>query len=715
VTKDAKRNLNGDQSPAPLDLAVSTNRFLNRELSWLQFNERVLAQAQSEETPLIERVNFLAIMTSNLDEFVMKRVGGLKRQVEAGLDQRSPDGMRPRQTLAAIRVRVLEMQQAQLACYREQIVPALAQAGIHLLSWQQLTEAERREADEFFERDTFPALTPLAVDPAHPFPFISNLSVSLAVLLDAPDGGGHMFARVKIPQHYPRWVRLQAEGADTGYRFVSLQTIIENNLDNLFAHMKVRAVAPIRVTRNADVEADVQEADDLLEVIEDELQARRFAEVVRLQHGPDADSWMLSLLQHELDLDPEDFYEEEGDLDYTTLRTICGLYLPDLKYPSWSPVTQAALIEPEGGVFRAIRNRDVLVHHPFDSFESSIERFLNDAASDPAVITIKICLYRTGDDSPLIAALVRAALAGKEVLCLLELKARFDEARNISGARMLERVGVHVVYGVVGLKTHSKVALVVRAEAEGLRCYTHIGTGNYHAGNARLYTDFGLLTSDPAVTRDVVELFNFVTAHSRCRDYEKLLVAPHNMRERYLAMIEREVRHHRAGRPSGIVAKMNQLQDVELIEALYAASCAGVKIDLIVRGFCCLRPGVPGLSENIRVVSIIGRFLEHSRVVYFRNGTTVAEDGDYFIGSADWMRRSLSRRVEAGAPIEAPALKRRIQEILDCCLQDRRQSWLLESDGNYRKLKPGPGDPELGVHDRLMALAKGNGLGGYGG
>lgn len=689
-------------------------RFLNRELSWLKFNERVLAQAQDEETPLLERVNFLTIVTSNLDEFVMKRVGGLKRQVEAGLDQRSPDGLTPRETTDALREGILELQRAQLACFRNQIRPALSEAGIHLLDWNELTAAERREADAFFERDVFPALTPLSVDPAHPFPFISNLTVSLALVLEAPEGGDALVARVKVPQHYPRWVRLQAEGPEAGYRFVGLETIIRNNLDDLFAPMRVRAVTPMRLTRNADVEADVQEADDLLEMIEDELQARRFAEVVRLQHAPDADPRILSLLREELDLDPEDFYAEEGELDYTSLRTICSLYLPDLKYPSWTPATQPALVEPEGGLSRVIRQRDLLVHHPFDSFTTSVERFVSEAANDPAVITIKMCLYRTGDDSPLIAAMMRAARSGKEVVCLLELKARFDEARNISGARQLEQAGVHVVYGVVGLKTHSKVALVVRAEADGLRCYTHIGTGNYHAGNARLYTDFGLLTSDPALTRDVVELFNFITARSRRRDFEKLLVAPLNMRERYLAMIEREIQHHRAGRPSGIVVKMNQLEDVDLIEALYTASQAGVPIELIIRGFCCLRPGVRGLSENIRVTSIIGRFLEHSRLVYFRNGNKNVVDGDYYIGSADWMRRSLSRRVEAAAPIENPELKRRIQEILDCCLEDRQQSWELQSDGDYRRLSPGPDSPAEGVHQRLQGLVERAGTASFG-
>jgi polyphosphate kinase len=682
-----------------------TSRFLNRELSWLQFNERVLAQSESGTTPLLERANFLSIVTSNLDEFVMKRVGGLKRQVEAGLNQRSADGRTPHETLAGLREGILALHRAQAACYRDKVRPALAGAGIHLLAREELTEAERIEADSFFERDVFPALTPLAVDPAHPFPFISNLSVSLAVALEPPGGGDRVFARVKVPQHYPGWVRLQAEGAGAGYRFVSLQSIIENNLDDLFAEMKVCAVTAIRVTRNADVEADVQEADDLLEMIEDELQARRFAEVVRLEHAPGADPWILGLLKEELELGDEDLYEVEGELDYTTLRTIYGLYLPELKYEPWVPVTQSSLVDPEGKICRVLRRRDVLVHHPFDSFTTSVERFVSDAADDPAVITIKMCLYRTGDDSPLIAALMRAARAGKEVVCLLELKARFDEARNISGARLLERAGVHVVYGVVGLKTHSKVALVVRAEADGLRCYTHIGTGNYHAGNARLYTDLGLLTSDPAVTRDVVELFNFITGRSLQRDYEKLLVAPQNMRERYRAMIEREVRHRREGRPAGIVAKMNQLEDVELIEALYEASSAGVHVDLIIRGFCCLRPGVPGLSENIRVVSIVGRFLEHSRIVYFRNGAERVEDGDYYIGSADWMRRSLSRRVEAATPVEDPGLRLRIQEILDCCLADRLQSWELGADGNYRKLAVSEDDPQVGVHDRLMGLA----------
>ena len=617
----------------------------------------------------------------------MKRVGGLKRQVSTGAVSRFSDGLTPAQTIAAIRQAVLPMLELQADCYSRVVRPALAQNGVHILSWDQLTDAEKEEANLHFRASVFPVLTPLAVDPGNPFPFISNLSTSLGVILHHPERHENLFARVKVPEVLPRWICLGGSNARP-VRFVSLMDLIQHNLDDLFPDMAIVDVMPFRVTRNADLERDEEEAEDLLELMEEELRQRRFAKVVRLEYGPGSNAWMLDFLMRELELTPDDVYQELAELDYEDLKPICDVNIAALRYEPWTPVIPPALADDEADIFNVIRHGDVMVHLPYESFNASIERFVKTAAADPKVLAIKMTLYRTGDDSPFIPTLIHAAEARKQVVCLVELKARFDEERNILLANKLEKAGVHVVYGIVGLKTHSKACLVVRQDPDAIRCYTHIGTGNYHSGTARLYTDLGLLTCDPQITHDVVELFHYLTGRSLKRDYHKLMVAPVNMQARFLELIDREIEHHKAGRPARIVAKMNALEEKKVCRALYRASQAGVQIDLIVRGFCTLRPGVSGLSENIRVMSIIGRFLEHSRIFYFRNGTPREADGEFFIGSGDWMYRNLLARVEATVPIENPLLRGRCWHILQTILSDQRQAWDMSPDGTYVQRTP---------------------------
>jgi len=683
----------------------SPERFLNRELTWLEFNRRVLHEAVDDRTPLLERVNFLRIFTSNLDEFVQKRVGGLKRQVAAGVQSQSADGMTPAAQLTAIRDAICPMLHEQARCYRESIKPGLAKQGIHLLEWRELTDREREQAVDWFREELFPVLTPLAVDPGHPFPFISNLSTSLAVLLKYPDRDQTLFARVKAPSVFPQWRELDTGEFQGVTRFVPLIQIIAHCLPDLFPEMEVIDVMPFRLTRNADIERDEEDAEDLLEMVEEELRERRFARVVRLEHSPRPNREILSFLIRELRIEEQDVYEMPELLDYTTLSPVYNVPAPKLKYSPWSPVTPPAFADDEVDAFSRIRESDVLVHHPYESANASVERLVREAADDPAVLAIKMTLYRTGDDSPFIQTLIRAAEAGKQVVALVELKARFDESRNVQLAQALEKAGVHVVYGIVGLKTHTKTTLIVRQDPDRLRSYVHIGTGNYHVGTARLYTDLSLFTCDPRYTREVVELFHFLTGRSLKGRYDTMLVAPVNMKQRFLEMIRREVSHQRAGRPAGIVAKMNSLEDVQICEALYDASDAGVPIHLIVRGFCCLRPGAPGMSENIQVLSIIGRFLEHSRIFHFRNGQEDPVDGDYFLGSADWMYRNLHARVEAIAPVLSRPLRARLHEILEIMLADRRQAWEMGPDGQYTQRNPASNDDAVGTHERLMRLA----------
>lgn len=682
--------------------------FLNRDLSWLEFHRRVLHEALDERTPLLERLKFLGICASNLDEFFMKRVGWMKRRVEEGAVSRAAEGRPPQELLAAARQVLLPMIAQQAECFSNALRPKLAEAGIHLLKWEELTAPERAAAEAFFKASVFPVLTPLAVDPGHPFPFISNLSVSLGVALRHPDREGELFARVKVPQVLPPWVRVDAPGvaqapspvnppaqpvaavphAAGANRFISLIELIRHNLKDLFPDMAIMDVMTFRITRNADVERDEEDADDLLEMVEDEIRRRRFERAVRIECEPNSSPRMLRLLLDELELGDSDVYDLTDVIDFAWVRPIAELNLPKLRYEPWTPLVPPALDNAEADIFTLIRAGDLLIHHPYDDFEASVERFIRSAAADPKVLAIKMTVYRAGDESPLIRQLIRAAESGKQIVCLVELKARFEEERNIYWAQALEKAGVHVVYGIVGLKTHAKAALVVRQEPDGVRCYVHVGTGNYHTQTARTYTDLSLMTCKPDFTEDVVELFNYLTGRSLKREYRKLLVAPLGMRDRFLAMIEREAEHARAGRPAQIIVKCNALEERAICRALCRASQAGVKIDLIIRGFCCLRPAVRGLSENIRVISVIGRFLEHSRLFYFRNGNADPLLGDFYFGSADWMYRNLLARVEISAPIEDRPLRETVWTILQVMLRDRRQAWDMQPDGAYVQRRP---------------------------
>jgi len=691
-------NAPGESAASALDTEAH-GEFLDRDLSWLEFNRRVLALAADARTPLMGRVLFLSIFTSNLDEFFMKRVGRKGDRVVADADG-TPRTMR----LEALRQVILPMLQEQARIFRDEVRPALTENGIHLLGWDEMTDAEQAEANEYFRKNVFPALTPQAVDPSHPFPFISNLSDSLTIALRYPNRDRDVFARVKVPHQLPQWIELHSEGAGRERRLAGLREIVVRNLHLLFPGMTILHVLPVRVTRSAEVDADAQQADDLLEQVEEELRQRRLQHVVRLEHGASPNDWLLKQVLSNLDLRPDQVFEMPGELDYTDYLGLLGLGKDELQYPSWTPTLPASLARSED-IFSTIRRGDVMVHHPYESFDASVSRFIRSAVDDDNCVAIKMTLYRTSDDTPFVPWLIEAAEEGKQVVCLVELKARFDEHRNIRWANALEHAGVHVVYGMVGKKTHTKTALVVRKEADGLRCYAHIGTGNYHPKTARLYTDLGLFTCDPDLAADVAELFHFLTGASLKMDYRKLLVAPVTMKTGFLELIDEEIKTHRAGRPAHIIAKMNQLEDRDVCRALYRASQAGVPIDLIVRGFCILRPGVPELSPTIRVISIVGRFLEHSRIYYFRSGAEDAQDGRFFIGSADWMRRNLEDRVEAVAPIEAPALRERLWGILQLLLHDQRLAWDMHPDGDYTHRQPAlDASPTaaMGTHDALM-------------
>jgi polyphosphate kinase len=683
--------------------------FLNREIGWLKFNKRVLFQARDERNPLLERLRFLNIFHSNLDEFFMKRVGGLQRQFYASVSTVSPDGLTPEEQLKLLRPRVLALNEDVRLLLNETLLPQLEQNGIRLLSWDELTAREQEWGSTFFRNSIFSVLTPMAVDPGHPFPLISSLSTSLAVALKVPNEEDLLFARIKIPEIFPSWVRIP--NTDPGIeRFISLLEIIRHHLDQLFPRMQVQGVMPFRVTRNADIESDSEGVEDLLELIEEEVKQRRFAEVVRLEHGPSPEPWLLEFLMDELDLTADDIYEFPASLDYKNLNAVVGLNMPQLKFKPWTPVTVGQLADERADMFNIIRSNDILVHLPYESFSTSVERFIVAASADPAVVAIKMTLYRTNEGSPIVNALIRAAEMGKQVVCLVELKARFDEERNILWAQAMEKAGVHVVYGIVGLKTHGKLALVVRRERDEFRAYVHIGTGNYHSHTAKVYTDFGLFTARPDITNEVVEIFHYLTGRSLKTDYNTLLVAPINMKTRFLEMIKAETENARQGLPSGIIAKCNSLEDKNIIEALYEASQAGVSVQLIVRGFCCLRPGVPGLSENISVISIVGQFLEHSRVFYFRSGKPSELDGRFFLGSADWMSRNLLGRVEVIAPIEDKQAREKVWEALHILLSDRRQAWDMDGQGDYQLRRPsGPSENAsaqeiLAERTRLKAL-----------
>ncbi len=675
--------------------------YINREISWLQFNDRVLALAADPDTPLLERLKFLAIFSSNLDEFFMVRVSGLRDQVEAGIGTRGSDGWTPSETLEAIAKHIGPAIEQQVRVFLDEIVPAMAEAGIRIADMSELGKQDREFLRDYFQREVYPVLTPLAVDPSHPFPYISNLSLSLAVTVRDPGTTRDRFARVKVPGILPRFIPL-----GDGATFVPLEQLVASHLDRLFPGMTVVAAHPFRVTRDADIELAEDEADDLLVAVEQELRRRRFGAVVRLEVVASMPDPVVRLLQRELEVDDDAVVTVEGPLNLADLMGLVSqLDRPELSYEPWVGTTQPRLLgtaeDDSVNLFATLREGDLLVHHPYDAFSTSVQRFIEQAAEDPDVLAIKQTLYRTDGDSPIVNALIKAAEAGKQVAVLVELKARFDEASNIGWARALEQAGCHVAWGLVGLKTHSKTALVVRREHGGIRRYVHIGTGNYNAKTASLYVDAGLLSCDEDLGADLTDLFNSLTGYARGRRYRKIMVAPNGLRDQIIERIQRTAERHTDRRPGRIVMQMNSLVDAACIRALYAAAQAGVQIDLIVRGICRLRPGVPGVSENIRVRSVVGRFLEHSRIWMF----TGSRRHEYCIGSADLMPRNLDHRVEVVTPVTDPDLTKRLQEILDVMLADNLQAWELSVDGGWQRRRPAEGEKPVATHKALRELA----------
>jgi polyphosphate kinase len=685
---DAPRSAIREASLAPV--------WIDRDLSWLEFNRRVLAEALDERTPLLERVKFLAIFSSNLDEFFMKRMAVLREDTSAERQR----------MLVEFRERLHPMVQQRAHHFLDCIVPELSRHHIHLRRWSDLTTGQRVEACDYFDSQLSPALTPLIIHPTQPFPFFSNLSLSLAFVLHDNRTGETLDARVKVPAELPPWVPLLVDVAAGERVFVRLHEVIRENAQKLYPGMMLTAPTLFRLTRDAEVEMNEDADQGLRELVREQVRQRRYEPAVRLEFALNADERMRQMLCQRFKLASEDVYELPGELDYTSLFQIAALDEPSLRDVPWVPVTPVRL-DDDADIFDTIRAGDLLVHHPFESFDESVERFISTAAEDSNTVAIKMTVYRVGDDTPFVRSLIEAAETGKQIACVIELKARFDEERNLHWAAELERAGAHVTVGQANLKTHAKVALVVRKEAAGLRSYAHIGTGNYHVRTARLYTDVGLLTSDPTITNDIVNLFHHLTGRSELPELRALVVAPTGMRQRFLDLIAREMEHVGAGRPGRIIAKMNQLEDPAIIAALCDASRAGVPIDLIVRGFCCLRPGIAGYSESIRVRSIIGRFLEHSRIFYFAAGSDDPLEGDFFIGSADWMFRNLSRRLEVVAPVTARNARERLWEVLDVSLKDERQAWVMNPDGSYTQLRPsihGDGPGNLGTHQTLIAL-----------
>ena len=676
-------------------------RFLDRELSWLAFNKRVLELTEDEHLPILDRAKFLAIFASNLDEFFMVRVAGLKRRIATGIAVRAASGLTPREVLDAIWSRSHELQIKQAEIFTTEVRPALDAAGVHLLNWNDLSAAEKASMDAFFDERVFPVLTPLAVDPSHPFPYISGLSLNLAVVVRNPETSAELFARVKVPPLLPRFVSLGGE------RFVPLEDVIASHLHELFPGMDVLQHHAFRVTRNEDVEVEEDDAENLLKALERELLRRRFGPAVRLEVEESIDPHVLELLIEELGVTQQEVFRLPGPLDLTGLWAIYGVDRDDLRQPKFVPRTSRELSEVESAsppdMLSVIRERDVLVHHPYDSFSTSVQLFLEQAAKDPHVLAIKQTLYRTSGDSPIVDALISAARAGKQVLALVEIKARFDEQNNIEWARKLEESGVHVVYGLVGLKTHSKLSLVVRDDGDQLRRYCHLGTGNYHPKTARLYEDLGLFTCDPQVGDDVLDLFNVLSGYSMNTDYHRLLVAPHSIRSGLIERIEREIDHHRAGRPARIRFKCNSIVDEHIIDSLYRASQAGVPVQVWVRGICSIQPGVAGLSENIDVICILGRFLEHSRVFEFANGG----ESEAWIGSADIMHRNLDRRVESLVSLKAPEHIAEIDALFQLGFEPNTAAWVLQSDGTWlRRTHDEQGEPLLDIQETLISVRR---------
>lgn len=679
----------------------SAEMFNNRELGWLQFNLRVLHEAQDKKNPLLERLKFLSISSSNLDEFFMKRVGGLKRQIAYGLTPKSSDGQTPKKQLQMI-AKVLPPMLTQQSLLMDQLRIELAHRGCEIVIYKNLKPNDRKFLKEYFLKQVFPILTPLSVDPGHPFPFISNLSVSLGVSLTQTSSvdDDKIFARVKIPKLVEQWIQIGESN-----QYIHVIEVVKAHIAELFPQMKVKGTTVFKVTRNADSDREDDDTEDLLAMIEEELRQRRFAEIVRVEFSNCTDPWLKDFLIRDLELKEEDLYDMPAEFDLVDLPLLVSkLSWSQEKFAAWSPVVPPSLSE-QFSIFDQIKKHDILIHHPFESFSATVERFISEAARDPQVLAIKMTLYRTGENSSFIRALVDAAEAGKQVVCLIELKARFDEHRNIIWAQELESAGVHVVYGLVGLKTHAKTALVVRKEEKAVKTYAHIGTGNYNESTSRFYTDVGLLTSDERITSELIELFNYLTGKSMKTDYQHLLLAPVNMFQRFKELILREADHAQHKRPAHIMAKFNNMEENDISLALYEASQAGVSVQLIVRGFCCLKPGVKKVSDKIEVQSTIGRFLEHSRIFYFRNGMENPLDGDFFIGSADWMYRNLHARVEAIVPIYDRTAKEKLWDILQSYWNDQAQSWQMKSDGSYHKKQVTEHKHIAGVQADMMTKA----------
>jgi polyphosphate kinase len=697
TTQDTLRKLPAPTAPAEVDLEDSSLYF-NRELSWLDFNERVLEQAEDSSVPLLERLRFCSIYSSNLDEFFMVRVAGLTDQMEAGIDARGPDGLSPSEQLDAIAGRVNQLDRRQQDCFQGTLRPALAEQGIRIISLDSASEDEREEIQTLFHGQVFPALTPLVIGLGRPFPYISNLSLSLAVLLRDPEGETEVIARVKVPKELLRRFLSLGDGS----AFVPLEEVIADNLDALFPGTEVIDYGFFKVTRDTDFTVS-DEADDLVLAVQDELRRRRFGEVLRLEISAGMNPKLRAQLTEALRIEEREVYESAGLLDLADLDDIVEATSAhrDLRFPSWTPVTQPRLQGEDGDqvdMLGVIRQGDVLVHHPYDSFASSVERFVEQAVADPDVLAIKMTVYRTSDDSPLVPALIRASERGKQAVCMVELKARFDEEANIQAAKSMEEAGVHVVYGIPGLKTHTKTILVARREGDRVRHYVHVGTGNYNPTTARLYTDLGLFTADPDIGADVAEMFNFITGYGRPADYRKVLVSPTTMRKRIHEEIEHTIEAKRRGETARIAMKMNALVDARKIRALYEASRAGVQVDLNIRGVSCLRPGIPGVSENIFVNSVVGRFLEHSRIYAFMRG----DETRVYMGSADLMPRNLDHRVELVAPIEDPALRDETVDIIERSLADNTNAWTLGADGRWTRREPG-GERPRNVQQELQA------------
>jgi polyphosphate kinase len=670
--------------------------YINRELSWLEFNARVLALARDPDVPLLERCKFLAIFTSNLDEFFMVRVATVQDALESGRLPSTPDKLAREDVLDRIHERVAELAAEQSHIWNDELHPQLAEAGIEVSDYADLGTAERRAVDERFDREVYPVLTPLAVGPGLPFPYISGLSLNLGLRVRDPVNGETRFARVKVPPRLPRLIPVD-------HRLVFIEDVMEAHVERLFPGMEIVEAARFRVTRDADFSIS-DESDDLIGAVEAQLRRRRFGHVVRLEVEDAAPDRLVHELMTALEVGDRETYRVRPPLDFTMLWALATMDRPDLRDPPWEPRTRPRLRPEEGDridLFAVIRDGDVLVHHPYDDFHTSVERFVEQAVEDPRVLAIKQTVYRTSGDSPIVPALMRAAEQGKQTVCLVELQARFDEERNIQWARALERAGVHVVYGMSGLKTHAKVALVLRREGEMVRRYVHIGTGNYNPSTARLYTDLGLFTCQEDLAEDVADLFNHLTGFARAPSYRKALVAPDHIRDGIIAEIERAVAAHAPDSPSRVVMKMNSIIDGPVIRAIYRASQAGVRVDLIVRGIAGLRPGIPGVSENVRVISIVGRFLEHARVFAFTAGGETA----YWIGSADMMARNLDNRVELAAPVEDPAAGRELQEIIDLQLADTALAWELAPDGSWSRVQPEPGAAPLNSQEALMERA----------